>query len=134
MGDAHIAQGDSEFDGTGIETSITGRFKITLHKKGQLPKTLRVRQQQQRQMHQAVTRPGQSCHMQLYKELPAGCTNQCNCMACVLRSSALALAATTVVRHAQLLSWSARQAAAVRLCICATALPALCLPIVCCRT
>jgi acetamidase/formamidase len=43
MGDAHIAQGDSEFDGTGIETSITGRFKITLHKKGRLPKTLRVR-------------------------------------------------------------------------------------------
>jgi acetamidase/formamidase len=43
MGDAHIAQGDSEFDGTGIETSITGRFKITLHKKGRLPSTLRVR-------------------------------------------------------------------------------------------
>jgi acetamidase/formamidase len=43
MGDAHIAQGDSEFDGTGIETSITGRFKVTLHKKGRLPKTLRVR-------------------------------------------------------------------------------------------
>lgn len=42
MGDAHVAQGDSEFDGTGIETSITGRFKITLHKKGKLPKTLRV--------------------------------------------------------------------------------------------
>uniref|UniRef100_A0A383V546 Acetamidase n=1 Tax=Tetradesmus obliquus TaxID=3088 RepID=A0A383V546_TETOB len=41
MGDAHIAQGDSEFDGTGIETSITGRFKVTLHKKAKLPKTLR---------------------------------------------------------------------------------------------
>ena len=42
MGDAHIAQGDSEFDGTGIETSITGKFKITLHKKGSLPKIVRV--------------------------------------------------------------------------------------------
>merc|ERR1739846_101635 len=29
MGDAHTAQGDSELDGTGIETSITGDFKIT---------------------------------------------------------------------------------------------------------
>lgn len=44
MGDAHIAQGDSEFDGTGIETSITGRFRLTLHKKGSLPKTVQVRQ------------------------------------------------------------------------------------------
>ena len=25
MGDAHMAQGDSELDGTGIETSITGQ-------------------------------------------------------------------------------------------------------------
>merc|ERR1719316_2158024 len=33
MGDAHMAQGDSELDGTGIETSITGTFKITLIKK-----------------------------------------------------------------------------------------------------
>jgi len=33
MGDAHMAQGDSEMDGTGIETSITGTFKITLIKK-----------------------------------------------------------------------------------------------------
>ena len=32
MGDAHMAQGDSELDGTGIETSITGTFKITLIK------------------------------------------------------------------------------------------------------
>lgn len=32
MGDAHAAQGDSELDGTGIETSITGKFKITLIK------------------------------------------------------------------------------------------------------
>ena len=28
MGDAHAAQGDSELDGTGIETSLTGKFKI----------------------------------------------------------------------------------------------------------
>ena len=33
MGDAHAAQGDGELDGTAIETSITGKFKITLHKK-----------------------------------------------------------------------------------------------------
>jgi acetamidase/formamidase len=32
MGDAHTAQGDSELDGTGIETSITGDFKITVIK------------------------------------------------------------------------------------------------------
>eukprot|EP00775_Hariotina_reticulata_P001824 gene1824-2158_t len=41
MGDAHIAQGDSEFDGTGIETSITGRFKVTLHKKSRLPQIVK---------------------------------------------------------------------------------------------
>jgi acetamidase/formamidase len=33
MGDAHAAQGDSELDGTGIETSITGTFKLTVIKK-----------------------------------------------------------------------------------------------------
>jgi acetamidase/formamidase len=32
MGDAHAAQGDSELDGTGIETSITGTFKVTVIK------------------------------------------------------------------------------------------------------
>ncbi|KAL7511295.1 hypothetical protein ACHAXN_008209 [Cyclotella atomus] len=32
MGDAHTAQGDSELDGTGIETSVTGDFKITVIK------------------------------------------------------------------------------------------------------
>jgi acetamidase/formamidase len=32
MGDAHSAQGDSELDGTGIETSITGKFKISVVK------------------------------------------------------------------------------------------------------
>ncbi|KAL0052691.1 hypothetical protein WJX82_006304 [Trebouxia sp. C0006] len=36
MGDAHTAQGDSEFDGTAIETNINGRFKITVHKKASL--------------------------------------------------------------------------------------------------
>merc|ERR1711920_179572 len=35
MGDAHMAQGDSELDGTGIETSITGKFKITVIKKAE---------------------------------------------------------------------------------------------------
>jgi acetamidase/formamidase len=33
MGDAHTAQGDSELDGTGIETSLTGTFKLTVIKK-----------------------------------------------------------------------------------------------------
>jgi acetamidase/formamidase len=37
MGDAHTAQGDSELDGTGIETSVNGRFRITLHKADALP-------------------------------------------------------------------------------------------------
>ena len=32
MGDAHMAQGDSELDGTGIETSITGKFKLEVVK------------------------------------------------------------------------------------------------------
>merc|ERR1712072_1610745 len=35
MGDAHMAQGDSELDGTGIETSITGVFKLTVIKQAQ---------------------------------------------------------------------------------------------------
>jgi acetamidase/formamidase len=34
MGDAHTAQGDSELDGTGIETHITGDFRLTLIKQG----------------------------------------------------------------------------------------------------
>ena len=54
MGDAHIAQGDSEFDGTGIETSITGKFKITLHKKGSLPKTVKVGSAQQCYMFETI--------------------------------------------------------------------------------
>jgi len=32
MGDTHAAQGDSELDGTGIETSLTGKFKISVIK------------------------------------------------------------------------------------------------------
>lgn len=32
MGDAHSAQGDSELDGTGIETSVTGKFRISVIK------------------------------------------------------------------------------------------------------
>mmetsp|Transcript_11323 Transcript_11323/g.20964 ORF Transcript_11323/g.20964 Transcript_11323/m.20964 type:complete len:168 (+) Transcript_11323:333-836(+) len=42
MGDAHAAQGDSELDGTGIETSITGQFKITVLKKDTLSPALSV--------------------------------------------------------------------------------------------
>jgi len=40
MGDAHSAQGDSEFDGTAIETNINGQFKFTLHKKASMPAML----------------------------------------------------------------------------------------------
>lgn len=40
MGDAHAAQGDSELDGTGIETSITGKFKLTVLKKDSLSPAL----------------------------------------------------------------------------------------------
>lgn len=32
MGDAHAAQGDSELDGTGIETSINAKVKVTVIK------------------------------------------------------------------------------------------------------
>lgn len=37
MGDTHLAQGDSELDGTGIETSLNGKIKISLLKKADLP-------------------------------------------------------------------------------------------------
>ena len=37
MGDTHLAQGDSELDGTGIETSLNGKVKISLLKKADLP-------------------------------------------------------------------------------------------------
>ena len=36
MGDAHAAQGDSELDGTGVETSVTGTFKISVIKAADL--------------------------------------------------------------------------------------------------
>ncbi len=35
-------QGDSELDGTGVETSVNGKFKLTLHKKADLPPSLKV--------------------------------------------------------------------------------------------
>jgi len=37
LGDAHAAQGDSELDGTGVETSMTAKLKITLLKQNELP-------------------------------------------------------------------------------------------------
>lgn len=40
MGDAHAAQGDSELDGTGIETSLTGKFRLTVIKKADLTPAL----------------------------------------------------------------------------------------------
>ena len=42
MGDAHAAQGDSELDGTGVETSITGDFKITVIKQADFSKAQKV--------------------------------------------------------------------------------------------
>lgn len=42
MGDAHAAQGDSELDGTGVETSITGTFKITVIKAADLTEAQKV--------------------------------------------------------------------------------------------
>lgn len=39
-GDAHAAQGDSELDGTAIETSLVGTFQFILHKKAALPGTI----------------------------------------------------------------------------------------------
>lgn len=40
MGDCHGAQGDGESSGTGIETSLNGKFRVTLHKRNSLPKFL----------------------------------------------------------------------------------------------
>jgi acetamidase/formamidase/AraC-like DNA-binding protein len=37
VGDPHAAQGDGELGGTAIECSMTGRFKVVLHKKADLP-------------------------------------------------------------------------------------------------
>ena len=42
MGDAHTAQGDSELDGTGIETSVTGDFKITVIKASEFNKWQKI--------------------------------------------------------------------------------------------
>lgn len=39
-GDPHAAQGDSELDGTAIETSLTGTFQVILHKKDALAGTI----------------------------------------------------------------------------------------------
>jgi acetamidase/formamidase len=39
-GDAHAAQGDSELDGTAIETSLIGTFQFVLHKKATLAGTI----------------------------------------------------------------------------------------------
>ncbi|GAX80786.1 hypothetical protein CEUSTIGMA_g8222.t1 [Chlamydomonas eustigma] len=41
MGDCHSAQGDSEFDGMGIETSINGKFRLTLIKNATAPPMLK---------------------------------------------------------------------------------------------
>ena len=38
MGDTHAAQGDSELAGTAMETSLTTKLKVTLHKADSLPK------------------------------------------------------------------------------------------------
>lgn len=40
MGDPHAAQGDSELAGTAIETSLTGTFKVVVHKQADLPGTI----------------------------------------------------------------------------------------------
>lgn len=37
VGDPHAAQGDGELGGTAIECSMTGRLKVVLHKKADLP-------------------------------------------------------------------------------------------------
>ena len=42
MGDAHAAQGDSELDGTGVETSVTGKFKISVIKAADLTEAQKV--------------------------------------------------------------------------------------------
>ena len=42
MGDAHAAEGDSELDGTGVETSVTGTFKISVIKAADLTEAQKV--------------------------------------------------------------------------------------------
>eukprot|EP00951_Prasinocladus_malaysianus_P013354 scaffold100793_cov30-Prasinocladus_malaysianus.AAC.1 len=39
-GDTHAAQGDSELAGTAMETSMTAKLKVTLHKAASLPKVV----------------------------------------------------------------------------------------------
>ncbi len=40
VGDPHASQGDGEFCGTALECSLTGVFRITLHRRGQTPPML----------------------------------------------------------------------------------------------
>jgi acetamidase/formamidase len=40
VGDTHAAQGDSELAGTAMETSMTTKLRVTLHKAGSLPKAV----------------------------------------------------------------------------------------------
>ncbi|MGB5972273.1 MAG: acetamidase/formamidase family protein, partial [Nodosilinea sp.] len=40
LGDPHAAQGDSELAGTAIETSLTGKIQVTVHKQSDLPGTI----------------------------------------------------------------------------------------------
>ena len=42
LGDCHTAQGDSEFDGTAIETSITATLRLTLHRAADMKKARRA--------------------------------------------------------------------------------------------
>lgn len=38
VGDPHLAQGDGEINGTALEFSLTGEFRLTVHKAGKSPK------------------------------------------------------------------------------------------------
>jgi acetamidase/formamidase len=40
LGDPHAAQGDSELAGTAIETSLTGKIQVIVHKQAELPGTI----------------------------------------------------------------------------------------------
>ena len=40
LGDPHAAQGDSELAGTAIETSLTGKIQVIVHKQADLPGTI----------------------------------------------------------------------------------------------
>jgi acetamidase/formamidase/AraC-like DNA-binding protein len=43
VGDPHLAQGDGEINGTALEFSLTGEFRLVVHKAGQSAKTLSCR-------------------------------------------------------------------------------------------